>query len=280
MLPESTAAPGAFGCRPALSRDHGLVDIGRAFDDDAVHGDALSWPDQHQRTDGHLPRRNAHLGAAVHHRHAFLLRRKHRRQIAHRTGAPQGLEITAEGEQDQEHGGGVEVDFGAAHHDGQRGIRIGHSGTKRDQGGRSQAAVGRGAPGLLEQRPAQDQQHGRCQRPQNQVDHLADLGIRLLERARIQQQAEEHDVHGQERANSQPDQQPRGFGLLAFAAARPGRRGSSHSSRSDGPRPGPGARGRALGSAAGSGCKERACVAAALIARADARPSERPRARR
>ena len=209
---------GRLGYRPALPRDHGLVDMGRALDDDAVHGDALSWPDQHQRTDGHLPRRNAHLGATVDHRHAFLLRRKHRRQIAHRTGAPRGLEITAEREQDQEHGGGVEVDFGAAHHDGQRGIRIGHSGAKRDQGGRSQTAVGRGAPGLLEQWPAEDQQCRRCQRPQNQVDHLADLGIRLLERARIEQQAEEHDVHGQERADSQPDQQPRGFGLLALAA--------------------------------------------------------------
>jgi hypothetical protein len=35
---------------------------------------------------------------------------------------------------------------------------------------------------------------------------LADLGIRLLERARIEQQAEQHDVHGQERADAQPDQ--------------------------------------------------------------------------
>ena len=66
---------------------------------------------------------------------------------------------------------------GEPRNDRDGGVRIGHSGTKRDQGGGSQTAVGRGAPGLLEQWPAQDQQCRRCQRPQNQVDHLADLGI-------------------------------------------------------------------------------------------------------
>ena len=100
--------------------------------------------------------------------------------------------------------------------------------------------------------------HGRRQRPQQEVDHRADLGVRPLERARIEQQAEQHDVHGQERAGPQPDQQPRRLRLLAFAVSDLEGEAAAIAAEPvvlalDLPLVA-----RARGSAAGNGCKERA----------------------
>ena len=102
-----------FGDGPALARDHGLVDVGRPFDDDAVDADALARPDEHERAGGHLAHQAARLGATVEDRHLLPVHGQHRGQVAHRPGAPRGLEVAAERVQHQEHRGGVEVDLGA-----------------------------------------------------------------------------------------------------------------------------------------------------------------------
>ena len=134
-----------LGDGPALTRDHRLVDVGGAFDDDAVHADALSRPDEHERAGDHLAHRAARLGAAVEHRHLLPVHGQHRGQVAHRPGAARGLEVAAERVQQQEHRRGVEIDFGRAGQDGQGGVGVGRPGAERDQGRRGQAAPGRRA---------------------------------------------------------------------------------------------------------------------------------------
>jgi hypothetical protein len=44
------------------------------------------------------------------------------------------------------------------------------------------------------------------------------LGIRAAEGVGIQKQAEQHDIHGEKAAYTEPDQQPGGLPLLGFAA--------------------------------------------------------------
>ena len=43
------------------------------------------------------------------------------------------------------------------------------------------------------------------------------LGIRAAEGVAIQEQAEQHDIHGEKAADTEPDQQPGGLPFLGFA---------------------------------------------------------------
>ena len=179
MLPASAGGARHLGDGPALARDHGLVDMGGAFDDDAVDAEALARPDEHERAGGHLAHRPARLGATVEHGHQLPVHGQHRRQVAHRPGPPRGLEVAAERVEHQEHRRGVEVDVGRA-----RQRRPGWSrrrpSRRRARSGSPTSGGARAAalPGLPEQRPAQDQHAGRRQRPEQEVDQRAHVAVR------------------------------------------------------------------------------------------------------
>ena len=91
------------------------------------------------------------------------------REVADRAGAAEGLEIAAEREQHQQHGRGVEIDVIAPGQQVRHGVAVGGGDGEGDQGGGAQLALARLPPGVAEERPAEQEQHGRRQQPQQQM---------------------------------------------------------------------------------------------------------------
>ena len=201
----------ALGDLPAFAGDHGLVGVRFALDDHAVDGNALSRPNPHQHAGANLAHRPAVLSVAVDDGGPLAFRRQQRLQVARRPCTPGGIEIIAHGEQHQHHGGGVEIDLRAALDRREGRIEIGGADAEHDQRRGGQASLHGVEPCLAHKRSAENDHRGRGEEPEQEMNPRKHLGIGAGEGVGIQQQAEQHDVHGEKAADTEPDQQPRGF---------------------------------------------------------------------
>ena len=203
--------------RPALAGNDRFIGVGCALDDDAVHRDAFARPHPHQRPGDDVAHRAATLRTILHHDDVFAFRRQQRLEIAGRARPPGRLQIAAEGEQHQHHGGGVEIDLRVAVDDRQGRIDVGRADPEHDQRRGGQPAARGFKQGLAQKRTAEDCHRRGRQHHEENVDIGDEPRVGAGEDPAINEQAEQHDVHGQKAADAEADQKPRGLPFLGLA---------------------------------------------------------------
>ena len=122
MLPAITGEPGAFGNLDDLTGDHGLIGCDSPSTTTPSIGTRSPWPDAHQHAAAmSAPRPCPPFDDGG----GFAFGGEKRLEIARRLSAPGRLDIAADGEQHQHHGGGVEIDLVALLDGGENGIGVG-----------------------------------------------------------------------------------------------------------------------------------------------------------